>query len=192
MRHGRLYILLSILVVMAIVLLSYHYKEWAAEKARADEEAEKLRIEELYAKLPEPPDNVPPNVPKSIAKVLEAATEIKLVSLVPWYLSKDPSNFVIGSTVVKDPETIKRIRETIYVSIVSRHAPYSACDFEPRHSLDARAGDVVLHLTICFHCGEAIGEIRHTRHGGNLDFGKTAEPVLNEILTARGVPLSPK
>jgi hypothetical protein len=191
MRHVRLYVLCSILGVLFLLFGYGRYKEWAAVKAIADEEAEKVRIDDLYAKLPQPPESVPPNVPVSIATVLEAATEIKVISIDPWRWVQDPSKSVIGSTVVKDPETIQRIRDAIYATIVAKHGRLSDCDFEPRHAIEAHAGGVVLDLTICFHCGEAAGGIRHNRRGGTVSVGEAAQSVLNDILTARGVPLSP-
>jgi hypothetical protein len=186
-KNGRLHVLFAILTVVGFLLFYEHYKEFASAKARADEEATRSRLEGLLADLPSPPASVPPKVPKSIAKVLEAATEIKVISLDPFNV--DRSKFVLGSVVVKDRDTIAMIRDAIYQSIAQGNG-HGDC-YDPRHAIEAHAGELVLDLEICFACAHGGGGIRHTHFNGSLDVGSAGKGILNEVLSAAGIPLSP-
>ncbi|HEX3315414.1 MAG TPA: hypothetical protein VHR72_11010 [Gemmataceae bacterium] len=188
MRYCQLLILCGLLAILCGILANAHYND--PEAVRRREEAETNRIEGLLAALPDPAD-VPAKVPNSLARVLESAAEIKVFSLDPCYQSeplRDGSKFVLGSVVVKDPVTLKRVRDAIYRSIAEGDGRGDC--FEPHHAIEAHVGEVVLSLRICFHCGSAGGEIRHTNKGGEIAIGKFAKPVLNEVLSAGGVRLA--
>jgi hypothetical protein len=115
-----LVILLAIL--SGILVIQYSYDPEAAKKR---EDAARQKVERLLAELPDLP-HYPPKVPKSLAKVFESATEIKVVSLNPEYTDLDPSKFVIGSVVIRDPVELKSIRDAIYQSIADGNG-YADC-----------------------------------------------------------------
>jgi hypothetical protein len=98
---------------------------------------------------------------------------------------------VLGKVEVTDPAQ-RRVVVAAIKEAARAQASMAAC-FIPRHAIRAAKGDRVIQLVICFQCSQywAFGDDRSSRVGSGL-ISRDAEPLLDQLLTAAGVPLASK
>jgi len=133
---------------------------------------------------------------KDLKPLFEKADAIELYSLDPSFDDKEPDpkkGFhgwkVLGKTTVKDAKMRKKIVEALYQGLADSDGTAAKC-FNPRHgvrvTVDGKTADIVICfecLQMQFHAGEASKTETTTR---------TPEKLIDEVLTAAGVPLAPK
>lgn len=133
---------------------------------------------------------------KDLKPLFEKAEAIELYSLDPSFDDKEPDpkkGFhgwkVLGKTAIKDAKTRKKLIAVLYQGLADSDGSAAKC-FNPRHGVRATVDGKTADIVICFEC------LRMEFYAGDQSkmetTTRTPEKVLDEILTAAGVPLAPK
>jgi hypothetical protein len=133
---------------------------------------------------------------KDLKALFEKAEELELYSLDPAPDIKDQdakTGFhgwkILGKTTIKEAKTRKKVIEALYKGLAESDGTVAKC-FIPRHGIRAAAGGKTADVVICFECLQTqfhVGAASSTEATT-----RSPEKVLDEVLTAAGVPLAPK
>jgi hypothetical protein len=133
---------------------------------------------------------------KDLAALFEKAEDLELYSLDPAADVKEADakkGFhgwkVLGKTTVKEAKTRKKVIEALYKGLAESDGTMAKC-FIPRHGIRATAGGKTADVVICFECLQVQF---HVGDGSSTEATTAShQKVLDEVLTAAGVPLAPK
>ena len=126
-----------------------------------------------------------------VREVLDKAEQLKLLSLDPNARGGGPGYFngykVLGSTLVKDKETRKKLLTAFYKGVADSEGVVAAC-FTPRHGIRATSGGKTVDLVICFQCF-SLQIFGPGKEKGGLLIVESPRDTFNKILTDAKVPL---
>ncbi len=129
-----------------------------------------------------------------LASAIESCSEVRLYSLDPGYYSKLSRLFwrlkggkeldqyrIIGSVLLKKPEEIRSLAESLRHAIESSDGTVAMC-FNPRHALRFKASGREVSIVVCFECLNGV----IAGFPGLEIFYNTREPasIWNQILDA--------
>lgn len=146
--------------------------------------------------------------PNGARQVLEESPQLALLSVDPSAGDYDSvigskpipafhGHMILGQTVLRDPAAKAALLASFYDGFVAPPDPRGykqigiGC-FNPRHGLRATLDGKTVDLLICFGCMKFQGYMNNVQFAQNRGINSAPTEKFNEVLTAAGVPLSPK
>jgi hypothetical protein len=128
-------------------------------------------------------------IPATVAAILEQADHFDLLSLDPHFRGKAAKDDfhgykVLGTAVIEDPETRKRIASAFKRAVAENQGYMAAC-FNPRHGIRVTRNMKQADFVICFECAqvEVFGE-----NYGRFLISNSAQPLFDSVLRSSGIP----
>ena len=129
-------------------------------------------------------------IPRVSKAILEQADQFQLLSLDPVYQVKAVKDDfygykVLGTTLVKDAETRKKLVSAFERGVAENQGIMAAC-FNPRHGIHVTRGGKTADFVICFECDQVSvhGDVQ-----GHFLITGSPQPVFDRALLNANVPL---
>jgi hypothetical protein len=138
-------------------------------------------------------------LPENARAVVEDADEVWLYALDPRPVPEDQraaladaetfgDERVLGKARLTDPAERRRLGEGLYRALIA-DGPAAAC-FIPRHGARFVKGDAWVEFVVCFECNQMhVTASGSEKRGGSAS--RVAEPALDALLKAHGLPKAP-
>ena len=133
---------------------------------------------------------------KDLKALFEKAETIEVYSLDPSFEDKEPDpkkGFhgwkILGKTTIRDAKARTKLVEGMYKGLAESDGTVAKC-FNPRHGIRATVDGKTADVVICFECYQmqfVVGAASKTE-----PTTRAPEKLLDEVLTAAGVPLAGK
>jgi hypothetical protein len=127
----------------------------------------------------------------TVERVLEQAESLELLSLQPDFLEKDAAGFhgkkILGRVEFESRRDRSNLVQAIQKGIADSDGSSALC-FIPRHGVRAKRGNQTVDLVICFQCSQI--QVHFENQTSTVLTTGHAKELLNELLTAAGIPLA--